>query len=107
MEIFVTCRNILPKRDEEKWIAGVCQSTSYVDTDEEEKYLEFCERIATLATPITGPTTIVRETRFCDFRLWIGDISYGFPKPIDCATPEAVKKHIEYCMDMHEAFYVE
>jgi hypothetical protein len=106
MEIFVTYRNLLMK-DEEKLVAGVCQSTSYVDTDEEEKYLNFCERIANLSTGVSGPTAFGKEVRFCDFQLWIGDISYGFPKPIDCATPKAVKKHIEYCMDMHEAFYVE
>ena len=106
MEIFVTYRN-LPTNGEEKWLAGPCQSTAYADTDEEEKYLNFCEHIANLVAGVSGPTTFVNESRFCDFRLWIGDISYGFPKPVDCATPKAVKKHIEYCMDMYEAFYVE
>jgi len=105
MKIFVTYRN-LPMKDEEKWLASVCQSTSYVDTDEEEKYLNFCERIATLVTGVAGPNTFISPARYCDFRLWIGDISYGFPKPVDCATPKAVEKHIEYCMDMYEAFYV-
>jgi hypothetical protein len=86
---------------------GVCLNASFVNTNEEEKYFEFCEKIShVMYKGVTSHPQTFAAVVYKDLTLWIGDRDYKFPKKEICPTPDAVKKHIDCCMDMHEAFYV-
>lgn len=82
-----------------------CENHAFTDTSNEKKYTEFCKRMSILLDAAYVHAGPGERIIYSNFNVWIKDISFNLPDRV--VTAEELRDHIEYCIDMHEAFYVE
>jgi len=82
-----------------------CENHAFVNTNNGKKYIGFCKRISILLDAVYVHAGPGERIIYSNFKVWIKDISFNLPEKV--VTSEELKDHIEYCIDMYEAFYVE